>query len=739
MLLLCAVEWKQHQDLFNIHEKQFEKTGSMKTKFVLTFGLFTLFAHLAMSQGGVIAKADAAYVREKYSEAAKLCENAYDKLSRKGGQRALKKKGRMAFMTAECYRNTERYREANDWYHKCVLLEYENEQPEVLLLKGDMLLMMREYEEAKEMYEKYKALVPDDERGQAGIESCEQNANYIENKGRYIIENQVAINKGEFDMSLVVADRKKSKMVYTSARDGSTGKSSDPRSGEAYTDIWVTELDKKGNFTEPKLLDGDGINTVDNEGTACFDERFKNMFFTRCPNLKKENLGCEIWVSEAKGKTWGEPKKLELKSNDTISVGHPCTKDGKFLIFSSDMPGGFGGKDLWYTNYDRKSDAWSAPENMGPEINTRGDELFPSFALNGDLFFATNGRPGLGGLDIFRASKVEGEENKWEKPTNIGAPINGEHNDYSITELDERHGYFTSERKNGTNPESVGDIYSYEIPPFLYSLKVIVSDLAESERLEGVEVNVTGADGSNWTGITDENGAVFWDRRPTGDRYVNEDQSYTINIKSIEGYYENEIPSDITTIDVNYHQDFVVEMGLFPKRPIRLPEVRYYLDKWTFVVDSTINSPDSLEFVYKLLNERPELVLELSSHTDSRGSNNRNQKLSENRARACYKYLVEERGIDPRRIVPIGKGENEPRTVYLVGEDYRVKKPGEGVEFEEIQLTEAYINQFRRDKKKFEMLHQLNRRTEGAVRALDFDPKAYPEADSKYKEYIPYP
>ncbi len=182
-------------------------------------------------------------------------------------------------------------------------------------------------------------------------------------------------------------------------------------------------------------------------------------------------------------------------------------------------------------------------------------------------------------------------------------------------------------------------------------------------------------------------------------------------------------------------------MGLFPKRPIRLPEVRYPVNKWDLLIDSTFNSGDSLLFVYDLLSARPELVLELSSHTDSRGRNSANQKLSENRARACYKYLVEEKGIDPRRIIPVGKGEENPRKVWLMNGEYLVRQPTEALEteYEEIILTEKYINSFRRDQKKFKMLHQLNRRTEGAVYSLEFDPETAAPADPKYLEYVPYP
>lgn len=703
----------------------------MKIKVVLTL-LLLCVTSLSFAQSKYIIKANEAYARENYCDAAELCKTAYSKLTRKGSG-AQRKKAEMAFKAAECYRHTERYRDANEWYDRAILLEHQDDEPLVYLFNADMLLKMREFEKSKSNYENYKNLVPGDARANAGIESCTDNKAYIADKKPYVIENQTTINKPEFDMSPTF-DRKGKKFYFGSSRPGSTGKDINPRSCEPYMDLWITEVDKKGNWTEPYLVKGEGINTEDDEGTLDFDSRGKTMFFTRCPNLKKQNLGCDIWMSEAKGREeWKEPTKVEIKSHDSVSVGHPCTEDGKFLIFASDMPGGYGGRDLWYTTYDRKSEQWALPKNMGPEINTKGNELFPTFALNGDLLFSSDGRPGLGGLDIYRAKRV-GEENKWENPENIGSPINGENNDYSLVERDERFGYFTSERK-GPNGENVPDIYSYEQPPYVYSLKIIAEDLGENNApLEGALITVTGPDGE-WSGITEEDGSIYWDKKPAGDRYINESSEYSIKI-SKDGYYEDPNGLDLTTIGVNYDQDFIMNMGLFPKRPIRLPEVRYVLNKWEFINDETCMSKDSLEFVYNLLKDRPELILELSSHTDSRGRNDRNQILSENRARACYKYLVEERGIDPRRIVPVGKGEENPRTVYLEGEEYHASQKEGG---EPLILKEAYINKYRRSNRKlFEMLHTMNRRTEGAVMSLDFDPATAPPADPKFLTYLPY-
>jgi peptidoglycan-associated lipoprotein len=180
-------------------------------------------------------------------------------------------------------------------------------------------------------------------------------------------------------------------------------------------------------------------------------------------------------------------------------------------------------------------------------------------------------------------------------------------------------------------------------------------------------------------------------------------------------------------------------MALLPKKPIRLPEVRYPMDQWSLLSDSTINSTDSLLFVYNLLQEYPGMVLELSSHTDSRGKNDANQLLSENRARACYKYLVEQKGVDPRRILPVGKGEIEPRTVYKKEAVYMASQPSDMTGVESIVLREEYINQFKKTNLSlYETLHSLNRRTEARVITLEFDPKTAPAANPALLNYVKY-
>lgn len=680
---------------------------------LITFLTFSLLFTSLMAQqppSRLVREANMMFDNENYCEAAEKCEAAYKQISKKGA-RAKLKKGQMSFKAAECYRMTEQYKESQEWYERCELLGYEEVEPKILYYNAVALHKMGDMDKAQQYIDKYKAIVPDDPMADILALAITNAKAFKANKTRHIIENQRQINKSEFDMSPMFGDRKESKLFFSSSRPGSTGSGTDPRSCENYMDIWVSQQDKKGNWGEPILIQGDSINTEDNEGTVCFDGRNKLMFFTRCPNEKKMNLGCDIWMSEAKGKTeWNIPTKVVLKEADSISVGHPCaSEDGKTLIFASDMPGGYGGRDLWISTYDKKSDTWSKPINLGPEINTKGDELFPTFAKNGDLFFASNGHPGMGNLDIFRAAKV-GEEFKFENPENLGFPINSESADYALYELDEKKGYFTSERK-GENGDIKPDIYSYDLPPNLFDLRVVVTELGKkNEIIPGTKVKVTGSDGSVFEGQTNDKGTVAWEKKPDGNRFINEETTYNIVIGK-EGYVEDAKGAQVTTVGAKFGRSIILEMSLIPIKPIRLPEVRYPFARWDLLIDSTINSKDSLNFVYDLLTEYPGMVLELSSHTDSRGSNAANKILSEKRAKSCVDYLVNEKGIDPARLVPKGQGEDIPA---------EWKDPETG---EIIKLTETYINKFQKtDPKKFEMLHQLNRRTEGRVLSMDYVP-----------------
>jgi len=679
-----------------------------------TFFIICVFISLgALSQEPKeIKKANKEYNNESYYTAAKLTIEAFEKVNPKS-KKANDRKGDMAFKTAECFRHVEDFKQAIEWYQKALSFNYQKNKPEVLFYYAEMSRYLGDCKVATENYKAYKAMVPSDKRLEAGLNACKLISEFELNKTRHIITNVNVLNKEGFDMSPVWADKKRSSIVFSSDRPSSLNGDVDPRSGGTLMDLWVAQKDKNDNWQEPALINGEKINTEFNEGTVCFDSKYKKMFFTRCPKESNKNLGCEIWLSDIRGKEWGEPTKLPIKSDDTISVGHPCVSgDGNYLIFASNMSGGFGGLDLWYTTYSKKTNLWSVPVNLGPEINTAGDEMFPSFNSYEDLYFSSNGHPGLGALDIFKAQRVvDSDKYLWENPVNIGLPRNSEANDYSLIEINENAGFFTSERKNGVGNNSKPDLYNYKLPPNNYDLKIMVSKLGQSERkISSVKVLIQGADGSVVEGKTDRLGQVFFDVKENGERIIKENMDYTI-ITYKAGSEKNKSETKFTTRGVTFDQNFIIDVPLLiPEEKIRIPEVRYAFGKWELLQDSTISSKDSLNFVYDVLMKYPKMILELSSHTDSRSTDEYNQKLSENRARECVKYLVEEKGIDIRRLIPVGKGEKEPvKWIDAAGKTNL--------------LSESYINQYKSsDAILFEKLHALNRRTEGMVRSMDFDP-----------------
>ncbi len=672
----------------------------------------------------------------RYFEALPKLQAAYTKLGVKG--KSISQKGDMAFKVAECYRSMEQYDKANEWYGSSIELKYYEIQPSLYFWQAEMQRMMGQFDNAIKNYREYKKRKSASDLShdvESAIKSCEMYKDFDAEESRFVIKCEVKLNKKEFDMAPSFIDKKGASLVFGTSREDITSTARDPITGEKFMDLWTAEFDAKGALINFKSIDNNNlINTADNEGTGCMDSKFKTLYFTRCPTKAKFNLGCDIWKADKiGGNEWENVTKITLKTNDTISVGHPCiTADGLMLIFASDMPGGMGGRDLWYVMYDKKNKVWdSIPKNMGKSINTTGNELFPSLGSNGKLYFASDGHPGIGGLDIFYATRINinGENTKenpatWETPTNMMYPINSTANDYAMADFDGTKGYFTSERRIGTNKEYTPDIWSFSIPPLLFDLRVVVYEAGKKvKKLSDAKVVVTGSDGSLWEGLTNEKGTTIkWDKKQDGTRFINGEVSYSV-IASKDKYFENTKGAKCTTVGLDKNQSFLLEIPLLPKYELRTPEIRYYLDKWTFVDDNTIKSSDSLKFLDSLLTNYPDITIDLYSHTDARATDKHNQVLSENRAKAVYVYLVDKVGIDPRRIKPSGKGEYSP--AKWIDES--------GVE---VILTEEYINQFKvSDNVKFEKLHQINRRTEVKITSENFNPLTAPPADPMWKVF----
>jgi peptidoglycan-associated lipoprotein len=682
-----------------------------------------------------IRKANDTYYSGNYFEAIKVCQDAYKTLGYKG---TIRQKGEMAYKIADSYRNMQIYDKANEWYGTCIELKYFDAVPEVYFYRGDMQRMLKEYDNSLKSYREYKRIAPNSRSKEleSAMSAIDKYRDFESEESNFVIKCEEKINSKQYDMSPSFQDKKGKTIYFGTSRDESTGSDRDPISGQKYMDIFSAEYDVNGNPTNVKSIDTKGVvNSTQNEGTACFDSRKKKLYFTRCPNAEKMDLGCEIWTADLSGEDFENPLRISVKTNDSVSVGHPClTPDDMMLIFASDMTESangeksFGGRDLWYVMYDKRSKMWdSVPHNMGSMFNSAGNELFPSIGPKGQLYFASDGLPGIGGLDIFVAQR-EGDENKWSGTRNMGVPFNSQGNDYGMCDFDGRSGFFTSERKTSSSNEYTSDIWSYSIPPNLYDLRVVVYESGKkTKKLAGAKVTVTVSDGTTWEGTTDARGKVSWNEKADKkSRWILVGKDFTLKAGK-EGYYEDKRGAKFSTVGLDQSQTFILEMPLLPIGEIRTPEVRYPVSQWTFINDATCMSLDSLKFLDSMLREYPNITLDLFSHTDARDTDVKNQVLSENRAKAVYKYLVEQKGIDARRIRPVGKGEAEPAT----WEDENNQK---------VILTESYINQFKTsDPAKFQKLHQINRRTTAKITGTDFNPATAPPANPEYSVFKSLP
>ena len=330
------------------------------------------------------------------------------------------------------------------------------------------------------------------------------------------------------------------------------------------------------------------------------------------------------------------------------------------------------------------------PTNLGPEINTPKDELFPSLRFDGSLYFATTGLPGMGAMDIFRAEPTG--ENSWGNVENMKAPINSAHDDFGIVfDGEEDRGFFTSDRPGG---QGMDDIWRFYMPDMVFALQGVVYDKLSSQPIPGVTISVVGTNGSNFSATTDDNGGFeFVEDEENKDRYIKENTTYAIEAKT-DGYLV--VKDQITTVGLTESTTFVKEYFLQPAREdiiVNLPEVQYELGKYAL----TDAGKDSLEVLYRTLIDNPTIVIELSAHTDTRGSDKSNDLLSQNRAQSVVNYMVT-RGIDPARMVPKGYGEKRPR------------------------ISDAQIAAMG-TKEEQEAAHQQNRRTEFRVISWDHVPK----------------
>jgi peptidoglycan-associated lipoprotein len=631
---------------------------------------------------GKDARANAAYEAGEYYVAIDLFKKSYSKVSDKAEQ------SEIIFKIGECYRIIGEPRQAALWYRKALMQDYQS--PELYLRYGQSLMRYGKYDEAMEQFKIYKDLIPDDPRGDWGIESTRIAEEWIDNPTGYIVENMRYFNSYQRDWSPSYAKEDYMEVYFTSTREDSKGDATHGATGESFADIFSSSMDRKGKWSVPVPVES--LNSEFEDGATNFSSDFSELYMTRCKIGKNQQLACQIYYSRKDKGTWSEPEPLNIVG-DSITAAHPAiSPDGQTLYFVSDMPGGIGENDIWMVKNEDGS--WGSPKNLGEEINTQGNELYPYVHPDGTFYFSSDSRVGLGGLDIFRAEKDE--IGNWEVD-NLKAPINSMEDDFGIVfEAGSERGFFSSSRKGRGNDE----IFSFVLPPLEFAVNGVVRDDRTNDLLKGAKVTAVGSDGITIESTTDEEGSFRFMLKPSTD-YV--------FIAGLEGYLRGKARESTKGLEQSREFDVTVYLSS-TERVIELPNIFYDFAKWDLRPESMV----SLDNLVETLNDNPNVTIELMSHTDSRGAPADNIELSQKRAQSVVDYLIS-KGIASDRLQAKGYGESQPKVVdEKILNDYDFLKAGD-------VLTESFINQLPAVQQ--EQAHQINRRTEFKVLSTDYIPK----------------
>ncbi len=650
--------------------------------------------------------ADDLFNRHQYYSAIDKYKKAYSKIKNNREE-----KNRINYKLADCYRLTENYRRAEMAYKRLIRAGWAKKYPEILLHLADMQKINGHYDEALQNYQAYSEKVPDDPRGRLGTETIPLIQKWTENPSKYKISDVKKINSRNADFAPAFLSDNYNELVFTSTREekNSKNKEIDKWTGQPFSNLYVSRQDRKGEWSVPKPIGASGnINTKANEGAAQTDSRFNNLYFTRCKVTPDVASQCQLFVSRRTGRSWGKARPVKILNVDTLqSYGQPTlSRDGLMLIFSSDRKGGQGGKDLWVSIRKTKNSAFGRPVNLGKIINTKGDEMFPFLRGDTTLYFSSDGHGGMGGLDIF-VSKID-SSGKWGKPQNLKYPMNSPFDDFGIVfHPTKNFGYLSSNRKGGRGKE---DIYYFIEPPLEFTLSGTVTNERTLFGVPNAQIKLVKDNGSSLSTRTNNKGFYSF-----GKSQIKPHTQYEIKV-SKEGYFNTQ--GKVSTKGIELGKDFKRDFVLNPisSEPIVLPDILYDFGKW----ELKPQYQDSLQGLVQTLRENPNLVIELASHTDSRGTEERNDILSQKRARSVVNYLIM-RGIDAARLIPKGYGERVPRTLKkdIIKNGFLFKKG--------TTLDDGYINSLSNKAEK-EAAYALNRRSEFRVLRRNYVSKSTPAA-----------
>lgn len=633
-------------------------------------------------------KGDKFYALGEYFDAATQYKKAYaqtpakDRVTR--GKRALK--------MADCYRRINYTQRAIAAYNNAV--RYKQTDSVTQLYLGQMLLKNGDYKAAEKTFRAILDTIPDHPLALTGLESARRAPEWKQHGSKYTVKRMDLFNSRRADYSPALTGDNYDQLLFSSTRNQAQGDELSGITGTKNADIFMAQKDDKGKWGKPQTIDSE-LNTEFDEGACTLSPDGRTMYLTQCKTDPSYPRYATICTSQRSDASWGKATVLTVVRDTLSAYAHPAVSpDGQWLYFVSDMPGGLGGYDIWRAPILQSG---TGPvENLGSPINTAGDELFPTFRPNGDLYFSSNGHPGMGGLDIYIAKPTEHFLEGSQTPTvtyqieHPGYPLNSADDDFGMTfEGLHNRGFFSSNRGDARGWDH---IYSFEKSEVLVTVKGWVYEQDGYELPAGL-VYMVGNDGTNRK-LSVKGDGSFTEEIELGVDYV--------FLGTCKGFlnHKEELRVDTATVSNEYVLQFpLANIGA----PVLIENIFYDFDKATLRPESQT----ALDKLVDLLNENPNITIELSAHTDYKGSDQYNERLSQRRAESVVNYLIAH-GIAADRLTPKGYGESKPKTIKRkVAERYPFLKEGD-------VLSEAFVTALK-DEAEQEQCNQLNRRTEFIV------------------------
>lgn len=621
----------------------------------------------------------------EYYEAAAIYRKVYTKTS--PNKRDLR--GYIAFRMAECNRLVNNTDKAISGYTNAIRYDYPDSVS--FLRLAQMQHKNGQYAEAIKNYDIYSENAPSSQLALNGIQGCELAPEWKKSPTRYEVHRMDKFNSRRAEFSPMLTGGKYDQLYFASSRNKDKEAKISAITGQNNNDLFVVKQDERGAWLAPQVLE-DEVNTEFDEGTPSFSADGNTMYYTYCAQDPEGPRTSEIYISTRSSAKWGKGTRATIVKDSVTALGHPSiSPDGKYLYYVSDAVGGFGGKDIFRSKV-LGSNSFGPMENLGEAINTAGDEMFPYCRDSVTLYFASNGHPGMGGLDLFKAT--QDSTGNWTV-VNLGAPINSSGDDFGITFAGQAEkGFFSSNRNDARGYDH---LYSFELPTITISIEGFVNDVDEYP-IEEATVRIVGKDGLNVKVPVKKDGSYHVE--------LERDIRYVM-MASARGYLNQNY--ELQTAPEEKSETYIVDFFLSPiSKPVVIENIFYDFDKATLRPESK----KALDELIKMLNDNPNVTIELGAHTDRKGSDQYNERLAGRRAQSVVDYLIAG-GIKADRLEAKGYGESVPKTIN--------KKMAKEHDFlhESDVLTEEFILALPPEQQ--EIADQINRRTEFKVLRTNYN------------------